>query len=63
MTTRDAIHVTADLLEQLAFEKGVEITLRPTHAELRLGSHVFVSPLPLPNVGTVPAQRQAGEAS
>lgn len=56
---RDAIHVDTDFLEQLAFEKGVEITIRPTHAELRVGSHLFVAPLPLPKVSPIPQQRSA----
>lgn len=50
---RDTIEVSADLLELMAWEKGAEITIRPDHAELRVGHHLFVAPLPL----AIPAQR------
>lgn len=54
----DVTHVTTDLLEQLAWEKGETITIRPDHAELRIGNRIFRSPLPLP---AIPAQRRSAE--
>ena len=55
MTTRGHIEVTADQLEQFAFEKGAEIILHADHASLRIGSRTFVAELP--------AQRQPGSES
>jgi hypothetical protein len=41
-------YVTSDELEDFAFRTGREITMRPTHAEMRVGSVLFKAPLPLP---------------
>lgn len=42
------VHVTASQLEDFAAESGKSITLHRDKAELRLGGHLFVAPLSIP---------------
>lgn len=56
MTARDTVEVTADLLEAMSFDSGLEIIAGPTTMSMKVGRRTFVAPI-------VPAQRVAGDES